>query len=84
MRRALLAIGLLLATAPAFAKMQAKPVEWMVGKERFSGYVVYDDAGKAQRPGRVMVPNWMGVTDDSIERAKAVAGDDYVVLVADV
>ena len=37
MRRALLAIGLLLATAPAFAKMQAKPVEWTVGKERFSG-----------------------------------------------
>ena len=84
MRRALLAIGLLLATAPAFAKMQAKPVEWTVGKERFSGYVVYDDAGKARRPGLVMVPNWMGVTDDSIERAKAVAGDDYVVLVADV
>ena len=84
MRRVLLAIGLLLATAPALAKMQAKPVEWTVGKERFSGYVVYDDAGTARRPGLVMVPNWMGVTDESIERAKAVAGDDYVVLVADV
>ena len=45
MRRALLALGLLLATAPAFAKMQAKPVEWTVGNERFSGYVIYDDAG---------------------------------------
>ena len=84
MRHALLAIGLLLATAPAFAKMQARPVEWTVGKDRFSGYVVYDDAGKKRRPGLVMVPNWMGVTEDSIDRAKAVAGDDYVVLVADV
>lgn len=84
MRRALLAIGLLLATAPTLAKMQAKPVEWSVGEQRFSGYVVYDDAGKAQRPGLVMVPNWMGVTEDSLARASAVAGDDYVVLVADV
>lgn len=84
MRRIVLAIGLLLAATPAFAKMQAKPVEWSVGKDRFSGYVVYDDAAKAKRPGLVMVPNWMGVTDDAVARAKAIAGDDYVVLVADV
>lgn len=84
MRRALLAIGLLFATAPALAKMQARPVEWSVGKDRFSGVLVYDDAAKGKRPGLVMVPNWMGVTDDAVTRAKAVAGDDYVVLVADV
>ena len=47
-----------------------------VGKDRFSGYVVYDDAAKAKRPGLVMVPNWMGVTDDAVARAKAIAGDD--------
>ncbi len=82
--RVLLALGLLLAAAPAFAAMQAKPVEWKVGKDRFSGYLVYDNASTDKRPGLVMVPNWMGVTKDSIERAKAVAGDDYVVLVADV
>jgi dienelactone hydrolase len=84
MRRIVLAIGLLLATAPAFAKMQAKAVEWDVGKDRFRGYLVYDDAAKVKRPGLVMVPNWMGVTDDAVARAKAIAGDDYVVLVADV
>lgn len=84
MRRSLLVLGLLLATAPALAAMQAKPIEWKVGKERFSGYVVYDDASKDKRPGLVMVPNWMGVTDDAVARAKAIAGDDYVVLVADV
>ena len=84
MRRSLLVLGLLLATAPALAAMQAKPIEWKVGKERFSGYVVYDDASKDKRPGLVMVPNWMGVTKDSVERAKAIAGDDYVILIADV
>ncbi len=76
MSRALLAIGLLLATAPAFAKMQVKPVEWNVGKDHFSGYVVYDDASQAKRPGLVMVPNWMGVTGDAVTRAKGIAGDD--------
>ncbi len=35
-------------------------------------------------PALVMVPNWMGVTEASIETARRVAGDDYVVLVADV
>ena len=84
MRRTLLAIALLLCTAPALAEMQARPVDWNVGKERFSGYVVYDDAVKARRPGLVMVPNWLGVNADAVEKAKAIAGGDYVVLVADV
>ena len=84
MRRMLLAIALLLCTAPALAEMQARPVDWNVGKERFSGYVVYDDAVKARRPGLVMVPNWLGVNADAVEKAKAIAGGDYVLLVADV
>ncbi|MEO6154757.1 MAG: dienelactone hydrolase family protein [Thermomonas sp.] len=84
MRRTLLVIGLMFATAPVFAKMQAKPVEWHVGKDHFSGYVVYDDAGKAKRPGLVMVPDWYGVTDSALEKAKHIAGTDYVVLLTDV
>ena len=84
MRRSLLTLAMLCVATPALAAMQASPVEWTVGKDRFSGYVVYDDASTAKRPGLVMVPNWMGVTDDAVERAKAVAGKDYVVLVADV
>ncbi len=70
--------------APAAAAMKAEPLEWKVGEDSFSGWLVYDDEDDGLRPGLVMVPNWMGVTDDALERAKAVAGDDYVVLVADV
>ena len=84
MRRMLLAIALLLSAAPALAKMQARPVEWSIGKERCSGYVVYDDAVKPKRPGVVKVPNWLGVNADAVEKAKAIAGGDYVVLIADV
>lgn len=87
--RATLLSSLLLLSAPAFAAMQAKPVEWKIGKQVFSGSLVYDDASTAghpavQRPGLVMVPDWKGVTPSAIEQAKDVAGDDYVILVADV
>ena len=84
MRRLFLMIGLTLSAMPVFAAMQAKPVEWKVGNERFSGTLVYDGASSSKRPGLVMVPNWMGATDSAVEKAKVVAGDDYVVLVADV
>lgn len=83
MRRALAVVALLFATAPAFAAMQAKPVEWTLDKTTFRGVLVYDDAG-AKRPGLVMVPDWKGVTDAAVDKAKHVAGKDYVVLVADV
>ena len=84
MRRSILALSLLLLSAPAFAAMQARPVEWKIGKQAFSGVVVYDDAIATRRPGLVMVPNWMGVTPSAIAKARQIAGDDYVVLVADV
>jgi len=75
---------LLALAAPAFAEMQARPVEWTVGKDRFSGVLVYDDVNAIKRPGLVMVPDWYGVTDSAVAKAKHIAGDDYVVLVADV
>ena len=84
MRRIALSLALSLCSLPALAAMQVKPLDWTIGEERFSGFLVYDDAGSDQRPGLVMVPNWMGVSDLAVERAKEIAGDDYVVLVADV
>jgi dienelactone hydrolase len=68
----------------AHAEMQAKPIEWKVGKDTFSGYLVYDDTNAIKRPGVLMVPDWYGVTDSAIAKAKHIAGDDYVVLLADV
>ena len=86
MRHGLLLVALLsvLLSPAASAAPVAKLVEWKIGSDTFSGYLVYDDSVATPRPGLVMVPNWMGVTKESVERAKAVAGDDYVILVADV
>ncbi len=77
-------LSLALLSSQAFAAMKAVPLEWNVGSDTFSGVLVYDDETRDPRPGLVMVPNWMGVTEAAIERAKSVADDDYVVLVADV
>ena len=84
MRQSILILCLMLLSSPALAAMQAKPVEWTVGKQAFSGFLVYDDASDQKRPGLVMVPDWLGVTPDAVAQAKDVAGDHYVILVADV
>ena len=84
MRRLAVSMSLMLLAAPALAAVQTETVEWEMDGTAFSGVLVYDDANSIKRPGVVMVPNWMGVTGASVENAKRIAGDDYVVLVADV
>lgn len=79
----LAAAGLSLLSWTASAAPTAKPIEWKVAGKSYSGFLVYDDAVREQRPGLLMVPDWMGVTDDAVAKAKQVAGDDYVVLVVD-
>ena len=70
-------------TTPLLAAPVAKPITWKVGKQAFSGFLVYDDASTGKRPGLLMVPDWLGVTPASVDKAKQIAGDDYVVLVVD-
>lgn len=83
MRRIAALLPLLLLSSTAFAAMQAKPINWKVGRQTFSGFMVYDDASKTQRPGLLMVPDWKGVTPAAVDKAKQVATDRYVVLVVD-
>jgi dienelactone hydrolase len=78
------AVMLGLAAMPAWAAMKTQPVEWKHQGTTFSGVLVYDDGEHDKRPGLVMVPNWKGVNESAVEKAKQLAGDDYVVLVADV
>jgi dienelactone hydrolase len=84
MKRLLVVLLLSLCSLPVAAKMQARPVDWTLGKQAFSGVLVYDDAVATKRPGLVMVPDWKGVTPSSVETAQRIAGSRYVILVADV
>jgi dienelactone hydrolase len=81
--RTLLAVTVLLAALPAWSKVVTKKVGWELDKAKFEGALVYDDAG-APRPGLVLVPNWLGVTEANVKQAELVAARGYVVLVADV
>lgn len=78
-----LALCSLLFVAPLYAAPVERPVEWSIGDTQFRGTLVWDDASDAKRPGLLMAPNWMGPTADAIAHARQIAGDDYVVLVAD-
>jgi len=63
--------------------MVARPVDWTLDGTTFKSVLVYDDASNAKRPGLVMVPNWFGVNDTAVEKAKMIAGQDYVILLTD-
>jgi dienelactone hydrolase len=63
--------------------MAEKKVPYTLDGRQFEGMIVYDDGVKAKRPVVFMQPDWKGVCPDTIGQARAVAGKDYVVLMAD-
>ncbi|OGT60494.1 MAG: dienelactone hydrolase [Gammaproteobacteria bacterium RIFCSPHIGHO2_12_FULL_63_22] len=82
--RALIVLLLFAASFNAAAAPRADKISWTDGGKTFDGYLVWDDSSKALRPGLVMVPNWYGVNDSNLAKAKTLAGKDYVILLADV
>lgn len=79
----LLALALAIASTSTLAAPRAEPISWSHGGTDFDGYLVFDPDEDDLRPGLLMVPNWMGVNDSAIEKAKQIADDDYVVLLVD-
>lgn len=84
MIRTILALSATLFAASALAAPVAKPITYKIGDVEFASTLVYDDAVKTPRPGLVMAPNWYGANEASVEKAKTIAGKDYVILLADV
>ncbi len=67
----------------AEAAVVVKPHAYDIDGEAFEGLIIYDDAVTTPRAGLMMVPNWLGVTERSAEKAARAAGDKYVVFMAD-
>jgi len=63
--------------------MAEQKVPYEVDGRQFEGLIVYDDAVQTKRPIVFMQPDWKGVCADTVGQARAVAGKDYVVLMAD-
>lgn len=60
-----------------------RPVVYQIDGQPFESRLVYDADAPAPRPGLLMAPNWMGVSQGAEKIAKAVAEQGYVVLLAD-
>lgn len=73
----------LLGGGTAMAETIVETVPYEIDGEAFEGLLVYDSSLTGTAPGILMVPNWMGPTSDAARKAARVAGDRYVVLVAD-
>jgi dienelactone hydrolase len=58
-------------------------VLYQVNDRQFEGMIVYDDTVQRKPPVVFMQPDWKGVCPDTVSQAHAVAGADYVVLMAD-
>lgn len=67
----------------ACAATVEKSISYSDGTTEFSGVLIYDTDLDEDAPGILMVPNWMGVTQNAIDKATMIADDDYVVFIAD-
>ena len=63
--------------ASAHAAVREEPVTYMDGEATMKGFVVYDDATQAKRPGIVMVPEWWGITPHMHNEARKFAEQGY-------
>ncbi|MGE7472565.1 dienelactone hydrolase family protein [Bosea sp. NPDC003192] len=63
--------------------MPVKDCPYEIDGQSYLGKLVFDVASGAHRPIVVMAPNWMGVSEEAVERARLLAGDRYAVFVAD-
>jgi len=67
----------------AFAAVQEEAVTYKDGNTVMKGYIVYDDASKAKRPGIVVVHEWWGITKHVHDEARKFAGQGYTAFIAD-
>jgi dienelactone hydrolase len=62
--------------------MKTELITYAMGSLAAEGALVYDENVTRKRPALLMAPNWLGMTDQAIARAKLIAGDRYVVFFA--
>ena len=63
--------------------MAVERIDYKAGAVAAKGALVYDETISGRRPLLLVAPNWVGVSEDAIKRAQAMAGKKYVAFVAD-
>jgi dienelactone hydrolase len=67
----------------ASAAIKEDPVTYTDGETTMKGFVVYEDAVAAKRPGIVMVHEWWGITQHIHNEARKLAQQGYTAFIAD-
>ncbi|MGO8878923.1 MAG: dienelactone hydrolase family protein [Desulfomonilaceae bacterium] len=84
MRTALVLLGIVLWPVIACAQLQTSLVEYTDRGTALEGYVAESNDVHGNRPGVLVVPDWMGVSDPYKRIADKLADMGYVAFVADI
>jgi len=84
MKKFLLTVMTTIIAASLHAAIQTKTVEYKQDETTLEGVLVWDDAMQEQRPGVLVVHQWMGLTDYERHRAEMLARLGYVAFCADI
>jgi dienelactone hydrolase len=83
MKKILMMIGLMVFAAASHAAIQEKEVAYEANGVKLKGYIAWDDASKAKRPGILVVHEWWGLNDYARKRAHMLAEQGYTALALD-
>jgi dienelactone hydrolase len=70
--------------APARAEVKTRNVEYRQGDTVLEGYLAYDTAGPAKRPGVLVVHEWNGINPYTRQRVEQLAAMGYVAFAPDI
>jgi dienelactone hydrolase len=84
MNRVLWALLFAASSVISRAAIHTETVDYKDGDATLEGFVAYDDAIQGQRPGILVVHQWMGLTDYEKKRAEMLAQLGYIAFCADI
>jgi dienelactone hydrolase len=84
MKKLLIILAALFFSINAEASVKTKYVEYRQGATILEGYLAWDDANSAKRPGVLIVHEWTGINDHMKQRAEMLAKLGYVAFAADI
>jgi dienelactone hydrolase len=84
MKKVMIILAVLFLSVNAEASVKTKVIEYRQGDTTLEGYLAWDDAKTAKRPGVLIVYEWNGINDHMKLRAQRLARLGYVAFAADI
>jgi dienelactone hydrolase len=84
MKNLIFAFLVLFCAMKTSAAIHTETVDYIQGGTMLEGFLAYDDSIKGQRPGVLVVHQWLGLTDYEKRRATMLAQLGYVAFCADI